>query len=31
VCDHPYLFEGAEDDPDATPLEELVGASGKVM
>ena len=30
VCDHPFLFEGAEDDPDATPLEELVGASGKL-
>jgi len=29
-CDHPYLFAGAEDDPDETSLEELVGASGKL-
>ena len=29
-CDHPYLFDGAEDDPDETPLEDLVGASGKL-
>ena len=30
VCDHPYLFPDAEDDPDETSLEELVGASGKL-
>jgi len=29
-CDHPFLFPGAEEDPDETPLEELVGASGKL-
>ena len=29
-CDHPFLFAGAEDDPDETSLEELVGASGKL-
>ena len=29
-CDHPFLFDGAEDDPDETSLEELVGASGKL-
>ena len=29
-CDHPFLFSGAEDDPDETSLEELVGASGKL-
>ena len=29
-CDHPFLFEGAEDDPDETSIEELVGASGKL-
>lgn len=30
TCNHPYLFAGAEDDPDETSLEELVGASGKL-
>ena len=30
VCDHPYLFPDAEDDPDETSVEELVGASGKL-
>ena len=29
-CLHPFLFPGAEDDPDETPLEELVEASGKL-
>ena len=29
-CDHPYLFSGAEEDPDETSVEELVGASGKL-
>ena len=29
-CDHPFLFDGAEEDPDETSLEELVGASGKL-
>ena len=29
-CDHPFLFDGAEDDPDMTSIEELVGASGKL-
>lgn len=29
-CDHPFLFAGAEDDPDETSLEELVSASGKL-
>ena len=30
MCDHPYLFPDAEDDPDETSVEELVGASGKL-
>ena len=30
VCCHPFLFPGTEDDPDETPLEELVSASGKL-
>lgn len=29
-CDHPFLFEGAETDPDETTLQELVAASGKL-
>ena len=29
-CDHPFLFAGAEEDPDETSLEELVSASGKL-
>lgn len=29
-CLHPYLFPGAEDDTDQTPLERLVGSSGKL-
>ena len=29
-CDHPYLFPDAEEDPNSTPIEELVAASGKL-
>ena len=29
-CNHPYLFPDAEEDPDTTPLEDLVAASGKL-
>lgn len=29
-CQHPFLFPGAETDPDKTPLEEVIGASGKL-
>lgn len=29
-CLHPFLFPGAEDDPDTTSLEDLIGQSGKV-
>ena len=29
-CLHPFLFDGAEEDPDTTPLEDLIGQSGKL-
>ena len=29
-CDHPFLFPDAEEDPNSTPIEELVAASGKL-
>lgn len=29
-CLHPFLFPGAEDDPDTTSLEDLIGQSGKL-
>ena len=30
-CMHPFLFEGAEDDPESTPVESLIEASGKLQ
>ena len=30
VCLHPFLFEGAEDNPDTTSLADLIGNSGKL-
>lgn len=30
VCLHPYLFPDAEDDIENTPMEDLIGASGKL-
>ena len=29
-CNHPFLFEGAETDPDTTSLTDLIGNSGKL-
>ena len=29
-CNHPFLFNGAETDPDETSLKELVASSGKL-
>ena len=29
-CNHPFVFDGAEADPNQTTLEDLVGASGKL-
>lgn len=31
ACNHPYLFPGAETDPQPTPTEEIVTASGKMV
>lgn len=30
VCNHPFTFKGAEEDPDSTTLEELLESSGKL-
>ena len=29
-CQHPFLFDGAEDDPEKTSLQDLIGNSGKL-